>query len=341
MDRDGRPDTVVDRMEKRSESKRDCGLDTGAMEEFGRRLFEIGWDVGHLADIRSMNDGKVGHPFVYSNALILWIVMLRTVLKISYRLVLGIANVFIKKAGLPPISLTQLFDRCNSAERNVHSEGRFLAFGTGNVVPKDHKITVALDATGISLKKYGGWLAHKWNMKKTTGWVKLHAAVDVDTNEILAFVITDESVGDNSCTGKLMELVMAGGHDVGKLLADAGYDSKENWRKYTEMGMEVCINIKSMQLKKQMPTGNNHIRSHGCMPRGMQMNRILEIGRDEGKKEMGYGMRWKVECTFSDLKRILMDILRAKTRWNCVQETLNMVLAHNTYKNIRVQRRRA
>ena len=332
----GQP-TVADIMEKGSEGKRNCDLDTKAMEEFGKRLFEFRWDVGHPADIRSMNHGKIGHPFVYSNALILWIVMLRTVLKISYRLVLGIANVFIKKAGLPPISLTQLFDRCNSLERGIDSEGRFLAFGTGNVVPKKRKITVALDATGISLRKYGGWLAHKWNMKKVTGWIKLHAAVDVDTNEILAFVITDESVGDNSCTDKLMELVMAAGHDVGRLLADAGYDSKANWKKYTGMGMKVCINIKSMQLKKQMPTGCNHIRSHGCMPRGMQMNRILEIGRDEWKKENGYGMRWKVECTFSDLKRILMDILRAKTRWNCVQETLNMVLAHNEYKNIRVQ----
>ena len=324
-------------MEKGSEGKRDCKLDTEAMGIFGRNLFEYDWDVGHPADIRSMNHGKIGHPFVYSNALILWIVMLRTVLKISYRLVLGIANVFIRRAGLPPISLTQLFDRCNSLDRNVDSEGRFLAFGTGNVVPKKRKITVALDATGISLRKYGGWLAHKWNMKKVTGWIKLHAAVDVDTNEILAFVITDESVGDNSCTDKLMELVMAAGHDVGKLLADAGYDSKANWKRFTEMGMKVCINIKSMQLKKQMPTGCNHIRSHGCMPRGMQMKRILEIGRDEWKKENGYGMRWKVECTFSDLKRILMDILRAKTRWNCVQETLNMVLALNEYKNIRVQ----
>ena len=67
------------------------------------------------------------------------------------------------------------------------------------------------------------------------------------------------------------------------------------------------------------------------------MTRILEIRRDEWKKENGYPMRWKVECTFSDLKRILIDILGARTRWNCVQETLNMVSAHNLYKSIRVE----
>ena len=48
-------------------------------------------------------------------------------------------------------------------------------------------------------------------------------------------------------------------------------------------------------------------------------------------------MRWKVECTFSDLKRMLLDILRAKTKWNCVQETMNKVSAHNLYKSIRHQ----
>ena len=66
------------------------------------------------------------------------------------------------------------------------------------------------------------------------------------------------------------------------------------------------------------------------------MRRILEVGCDQWKVENGYGMRWKVECTFSDLKRMLLDILRARTRWNCVQETLNRVLAHNRYKNIRI-----
>ena len=328
-------------MENGNGSKRDCALDTNAMEELGRRLFDYSWDVGHAADIQRMNEGKRGHPFVYSDALIAWIVLLRTVLKTSYRLMLGIANSFITRTGLPPISLTQLFDRCTSIGLNIGSEERFLAFGAGNVTPKPYRITVALDATGISLNKYGGWLAHRWNMKKASGWIKLHVAVDVSTNEILAFVVTDESVGDISCTDKLMELVMAAGHDVGKLLADAGYDSKANWNRYLDMGMSVCINIRSSQVSdRSRPSGRYRGRSYGCVARGNAIRRINKVGRDQWKKENGYGMRWKVECTFSDLKRILMDILRARTRWNCVQETLNKVLAHNLYKNIRVQLRR-
>ena len=164
---------------------------------------------------------------------------------------LGIANHFIESSGLRPMSLTQLYDRFNSMELNIGSDERFPAFGQGNVCPKNHPITVAPDATGISLNKYGGWSAHKWNRKKVSGWVKLHAAVDVETNEIPAFVVTDEKVGDITCTEKLMDIVMAAGHDVGTLSADAGYDSKENRNHYSKMGIRVCMNINSTKISEK------------------------------------------------------------------------------------------
>jgi len=131
------------------------------MADFGRKLFDFDWDSTYSDDIRRMNKGKVGHPFVFSDNLIARVVLLRTVLKTSYRLMLGIVNHFIVSLGLRSISLTQLYDRCNSLELNIGSDERFLAFGQGNVGPKPHPITVALDATGLSLNKYGEWLAHR------------------------------------------------------------------------------------------------------------------------------------------------------------------------------------
>ena len=99
-------------------------------------------------------------------------------------------------------------------------------------------------------------------------------AVDVDTDEILAFVVTDEKVGDISCTERLMDLVMAAGHDVGILLADTGYDSKENWNRYSRMGIKVCININSTQVSERHAAKYpSLIRSHGCVVRGNHMRR--------------------------------------------------------------------
>ncbi len=46
-------------------------------------------------------------------------------------------------------------------------------------------------------------------------------------------------------------------------------------------------------------------------------------------------MRWKVECTFSDLKRLFGEVLRARTRLTDVAETLQKVSLLNMYKDIR------
>ena len=68
------------------------------------------------------------------------------------------------------------------------------------------------------------------------------------------------------------------------------------------------------------------------------MARILKIGRDKWKKENGYGRRWKVECTFSDAKRLFGDILRSRTRQTDVEETVAKALLLNEYKGIRMRR---
>ena len=64
-------------MRNAKEGIRDCAVDTRFMASFGRGLFEYDWDVVHEADIRKMNDGKVGRPFVYSDALMSWSSILR------------------------------------------------------------------------------------------------------------------------------------------------------------------------------------------------------------------------------------------------------------------------
>ena len=128
-------------------------------------------------------------------------------------------------------------------------------------------------------------------------------------------MITDEHCGDNTYADMLVKQNLAGGHKIPGLLADAAYDPKINWKKYTEMRMRVCIDIRLKNLiDKSNPTGHLGIRSYGCIIRGLQIKRIDRIGREEWKKENNYGRRLKVECTFSNLKRILGDILRSPTR---------------------------
>lgn len=323
-----------------SADKRDYDLDTKAMTRFAKKLFDRSWMNRIWSDLEAMNGGKVGHPFVFTDSMIVWAMTIRIALGTSYRMAEGILNSFLDDKGYRNISHSQFMARCKevmapkpSGRRDL--DERILAFGACSVRPLEEAVTVAIDSTGLSLNKCGGWLAYKWNKKAYTGWIKLHVAVNVGTNEILAYVITDERMGDVSCLGLLMEQVMDKGHRVGKLLADAAYDSRVVWNEYDSRGIRVVININSSQIGKSAPKSPSRIRAYGCWSRANEMKRILEVGKDQWKIETGYGMRWEVECTFSDLKRLFGEVLRARTRLTDVAETLQKVRVLNIYKEIR------
>lgn len=321
-----------------SVSKRDFGLDTRSMEDFAGFLMETGWLDTLEADLASMNSDKLGRPFEFTDKAIQWANRIRIAFKIGYRLTRGILNHSLKRLGHSGISLTQLYDRCRRISAVGGADGRILASGSCDVDVSEKPISVAIDSTGLSLNKYGGWRCYHWNLKSVSGWIKLHAAADPDTNRILAYAVTDEKCGDVNILGSLIEDVVSAGHRVGKILADAAYDKKDYWNMYTAKGIDVVINIKSPQLnRKSMPDRPSRIVSHGSMARGKEMRRILEIGREEWKKEKGYGRRWKVECTFSDAKRLFGDILRSRTRQTDVEETVAKVVLLNEYKGIRIR----
>ncbi len=119
-----------------------------------------------------------------------------------------------------------------------------------------------------------------------TGWIKLHFATDPDTNRIPAYAVTDERCGDMTCFDGLMKDVFSAGHKVGKVRADAAYDSKAVWNEYTARGIDVAINRRSSQLNKNVPDYPGRIRSHGSVARGKEMARILKVGREEWKREI-------------------------------------------------------
>lgn len=64
-------------------------------------------------------------------------------------------------------------------------------------------IIVAIDLTGMKVTNRRDWMREKW--KKRRGWVKVHIIVDVNTKELLGFVVTDERVGDSKEFKDLIE----------------------------------------------------------------------------------------------------------------------------------------
>ncbi len=255
----------------------------------------------------------------------------------TYREVAAGISCKLEDIGLPRISYSQFHKRGRRLKIHLGTtdvtDGRVLAFGSGNVMPSSEPIIVAIDSTGLSPDRPSGWRVFHWNQKSVRGWYKLHAAVNVETNEILAYVITEPYYGDSLAFDKLMKIVQGDGHNVVKVLADAAYDNKHYWNSMKEEGIEFIANIRGSLDPKKRSCGCGRFK--GCSVRGKHILRILEVGREQWKGEVGYGTRWKVESTFSDLKRMFGDCIRARGRDAVADMIYWIVSAHNLYKSIR------
>jgi DDE family transposase len=73
----------------------------------------------------------------------------------------------------------------------------------------DDDIIIAINSTGIKVtNRSHQWIQEKWNIKKKKGCLKIHIAVDVNTQEILALEVTDEKVHDGKIMEQLVEQVL-------------------------------------------------------------------------------------------------------------------------------------
>lgn len=318
-----------------NEYKRDWNAQNNAPAMLAAALLDIGWLGGIKAELSRMNEGKAGRPFEYGDMMVATGMMIKAALDITWRLVHGFLTAFLALFRCTAIGATQFYERgvamAADAVSTFHpGEPRIIASGTAGAVPRPGKIIAAADATGITYTNNGGWIAERWNSKKIKGWIKLHTLVNTATNEILAFVVSGEDPGNITALPRLVKLAVTDGHGIDRLYADAAYDSRHNWAFCREeYGIEFLSNIKNSASGK----------FRGSSARGIQVLRRKEIGETAWKIEIGYRRRWKVECTFSDLKRLLGDCLAARERETMAYEVFWMLAVFNLYKSILINLR--
>ncbi|HEY6535265.1 MAG TPA: transposase, partial [Candidatus Nitrosocosmicus sp.] len=77
-------------------------------------------------------------------------------------------------------------------------------------VSKDEYIVIAIDSTGIKFTNRGQWMRDKWHTSKNNkkGYLKIHIAVNIKTNEILPMKVTDEHVHDSKALPELIDNVI-------------------------------------------------------------------------------------------------------------------------------------
>jgi hypothetical protein len=181
-------------------------------------------------------------------------------------------------------------------------------------------VTIAVDSTGISVHKAGGWVERKHGKKRR--YVKLHFAVNVETHEVVSMEVSTDDVHDVRALPGLVDGAEAN-VEVSKVIGDGAYDSSRVYALLGGRGIEVVVK----------PRGNGRSdRGHPGRRRAVEL--VRSLGYDGWAERVGYGRRWAVETAYSTFKRLFGEHSLARDFGNIVKELAGKVALYNMMVNM-------
>ena len=164
------------------------------------------------------------------------------------------------------------------------------------VVPKQGKVHVVVDSTGVKVYGEGEWKTRQHGVSKRRTWRKLHLGVDESTGEILSAVVTTNDFHD----GEMLEELLDGiEQEIEQVSADGAYDQGHCYDSISKRQAKAAI----------PPRKNAKIWQHGNCdgpphPRDENLRAIRKQGRKSWKKNSNYHRRSLSETTMFRLKCI-------------------------------------
>ena len=249
-------------------------------------------------------EAKVGHPFVYSDAAIESLLVLRELFQLPYRQTEGLGK---SLAGLMQITID--IPHCTSLSKRASKLGVSL-----DVRKHTGSIDVVVDSTGLKVFGEGEWKMRKHGKSKRRTWRKLHLAVNPDTHEIEAETLTENSCDDASQVDDLLDQAS---NKVRGFYGDGAYDKRKTYKTLEKRRIRAII----------PPRRNAKIWQHGNsgkrpLSRDAAVREIRRCGRRQWKERIGYHRRslaetamYRMKCCFGDhLKNREIPNQRTETR---------------------------
>ena len=308
-------------------------------------------DAAWESELEEMNRGKRGRPFAYADGLIETIGTFRLIIDTPYRQCEGAAVNMLGRENTPHFTTL-----CRRLNRMAIVPGKDPA--TASVVDGSREIRLAIDGSGLIPSTRGEWIRHVWKVKR--GFIRLSILVDVDTKMVLAFAITDESVGESPRLPTLLDealekLGMPGrvgtSQVVVTLMGDKAYDSRENFSHCRKRGVAAGIPVKVNANCRA--DGVDRARTEAVLDQlgggeGATPSRVAALPEEERranqkdwKRRTSQGARWAVEGVFSSFKRILGEAVRAVKWPYIIREVANKINVYNWMQQISGEAARA
>jgi hypothetical protein len=251
--------------------------------------------------------GKRGRPFTYSDSTMELFLMVRELLRLPYRqtegFVRGILTLLADGLNVPDFT---------SAAKRAAKLGVALP-----VLPRQGHVDVVLDSTGLKVFGEGEWKVRQHGPSKRRTWRKLHLAIDPETQEIVAEVLTTNAGHDADQAETLLDETPG---EIDSVTGDGGYDQ---WKVYETIERRGAW-------PKIAPRHNAKIKRHANaagprLARDEAIRMIRRIGRRNWKKRIGYHCRslaetavFRLKTTFGPmLKNRRLPNQRTETRLRC------------------------
>ena len=164
--------------------------------------------------------------------------------------------------------------------------------------------TILVDSSGIKVLGEGEWKVKVHGKGRPRKWIKLHLAIDAKTQEIVAELTTEASVGDSTAFPVFFAQVNC---KVKEVVADGAYDSGD-----------IRNLIKQQGGKALIPPPKNGVCSGIDLDRDRAVLDIRALGGDKIARSIwgkltGYSRRVLVETTFSRYKKMFGEKAFSRT----------------------------
>jgi hypothetical protein len=236
-----------------------------------------------------------GQP-IYADLAIEVVLTLRLVFHLALRQVEGFTRSVLRLLGLE----IAVPDHSTLSRR-----GRGFAGRQPRAARQDRPVHVVLDSTGLQVFGQGEWDAEKHG-RKPRQWRKLHLAVDAETGEIVAHVLTDKNGGDITQVAALLATVEG---RIASVTADGAYDGEVVYREAAARQHDPPVDVVIPPRSSSVATTG----SDGQTVRDRHVQFIAENGRMAWQKTTGYGRRSLVETAIGRYKHIIGSALRARS----------------------------
>ncbi len=165
-------------------------------------------------------------------------------------------------------------------------------------------VHLVVDATGVKLYGEGEWKVRQHGCSKRRTWLKVHLGVDESSNEILAALLSTNSLTDGQCLEDLLDQLQ---RPIKQVSGDGAYDKRTCYQAIAAKKARAAIppQHRARIWRHGNTAGERHARDEN-------LREIRRHGRAAWKRSCQYHRRSKAETAMFRFKTIFGEKLSAR-----------------------------